>query len=275
MARKRYIKSKKAKPKHALLKKIARSKVFLIAASALGIAILLIGFFAFSPIFQIQNIHIDGAQSVLSDDLLRIAQQKIGRSFGAMQINNIFWADLSSVAHAMALSNPKIASVAISRKLPHSLSIQVVERYPAGIWCRQDGQCFFLDTEGIAYENTERDVGRLIVEDADEALPVRLGAQAIAKDRLDILLIVYRQLQQVFVLHEEHLGIEKIVLKNSSKGDIHTTEGWSVYMDLYEKVDWQIEKLVLVLKEQIPQKKRSQLEYIDLRFGDQAYVKYK
>ena len=51
------------------------------------------------------------------------------------------------------------------------------------------------------------------------------------------------------------------------------TEGWEIYFTQEEDRSWQETKLREVLEKQIPPEKRSRLQYIDVRFGNQAYVK--
>ncbi|MBI2452767.1 MAG: hypothetical protein HYV55_00870 [Parcubacteria group bacterium] len=53
----------------------------------------------------------------------------------------------------------------------------------------------------------------------------------------------------------------------------HMTEGWEIYFTHEEDRSWQETKLKEVLEKQIPQEKRSRLQYIDVRFGNQAYIK--
>ena len=60
------------------------------------------------------------------------------------------------------------------------------------------------------------------------------------------------------------------------RGEIQgiTKEGWNILLDIKEDMGWQQIKLQIVLEQKIPLEKRGELEYIDLRFGDQAYIKY-
>ena len=46
-------------------------------------------------------------------------------------------------------------------------------------------------------------------------------------------------------------------------------------MNPQERVEWQLTKLEVNLKEEIPPESRKNLEYIELRFGNFAPYKYK
>ena len=64
-------------------------------------------------------------------------------------------------------------------------------------------------------------------------------------------------------------------MENSGKVIVRFSEGWDSYIDPREDMTWQKTKLVEVLEKQIPLEKRTNVEYIDVRFGDQAYFKYR
>ena len=67
-----------------------------------------------------------------------------------------------------------------------------------------------------------------------------------------------------------------IAFEIGERGEVQgvTKEGWRILLDLKENMEWQQTKLQLVLEQKIPLEKRGELQYIDLRFGDQAYIKY-
>ena len=54
-----------------------------------------------------------------------------------------------------------------------------------------------------------------------------------------------------------------------------TSEGWNVYLNTQKDLDWQLTKLGVVFERELSVDKRARLEYVDVRFGDQAYLKYK
>lgn len=58
---------------------------------------------------------------------------------------------------------------------------------------------------------------------------------------------------------------------SEEKIDVRTAEGWAIYFNLKENLNWQITKLAAVLEKRIPQGKRENLKYIDLRF-EKVYI---
>ena len=51
-------------------------------------------------------------------------------------------------------------------------------------------------------------------------------------------------------------------------------EGWDIYLNMQKDIEWQITKIETVFLEELSQEKRENLLYIDVRFGDQVYLKY-
>ena len=62
------------------------------------------------------------------------------------------------------------------------------------------------------------------------------------------------------------------MLVSNSRFNAKTQEGWEIYFNPKENLDWQLTELALVLKQKIPPDERKNLEYIDLRFN-KVYIK--
>ena len=74
-------------------------------------------------------------------------------------------------------------------------------------------------------------------------------------------------------LKELKIGIDLAEIVNQQRVNIRTLEGWEVYFNLEDGVSQQIFNLDIVLKEKISPEERENLEYVDLRFGNQIYYK--
>jgi hypothetical protein len=62
-----------------------------------------------------------------------------------------------------------------------------------------------------------------------------------------------------------------------SEEELHfqTQDNWEIFINPQKDIDWQLTKLKEALEEAIPKEKVKNLEYIDLRFGNFAFPKYK
>jgi hypothetical protein len=97
----------------------------------------------------------------------------------------------------------------------------------------------------------------------------KLGEQMIGRDYLEKIFKI-----QKFFQEELKIEIEEFVFFEQ-RLNLKTKEGWEIYFDPREDINWQLTKLNLVLKEEILPEKRRNLEYIELRFGDLATYKYR
>ena len=114
-------------------------------------------------------------------------------------------------------------------------------------------------------------------ESADDAVFYSQGTADLGKEIMSVsLLNSLLEFQRVFREAGEsaQLAITSFEVKNAGQVEAQMKEGWRVFLDTKESMEWQQTKLELLLQEKIPLKNRGELEYIDLRFGDQAYVKY-
>lgn len=95
----------------------------------------------------------------------------------------------------------------------------------------------------------------------------KLGERIIEKEKLSQILEIQSGLRD---LKNEIVLVEVV---NSQRINVKTFEGWQVYFNSQNNISEQIFNLNLVLKEKISPEKRRNLEYIDLRFGNQVYYK--
>jgi hypothetical protein len=266
---KRYKTQRRVKPKHSKLKKIAGNRFFWVGIAACLVCIgILYGIFL-TPFFQIKHIGIEGNQKVDSDNI---------RSFVAERMNHLFLADAAAVGEELQSAYPEIELVIVDKTFPDKVEVVVKERSGTALWCqtrsftveieekgkaRSFRQCFALDRNGIIFEEKEPE-GEVIVSDGGSN--VNLGEQVIAPELLASILAFQRELGDP--------QITALSIVSEDRVNAEVSEGWEIYINPQEDMDWQATKVKLVLQEEIPPEKRPRLEYIDLRFGDQAYIKY-
>ena len=69
------------------------------------------------------------------------------------------------------------------------------------------------------------------------------------------------------------IQIELAEIVSDRRLNIKTSEGWEIYFNLQEDIDWQLTELALILKEKISPEKRGEIKYIDLRF-EKVFIQY-
>ena len=125
-----------------------------------------------------------------------------------------------------------------------------------------------MDKDGFAFKKAESSPEDIIVDGQERSMDLK--ETVLEKDVLDAIVSFAKEAKRRSIFLQDGLSFEIM-----SENQIHarTGEGWSVYFTHTEDLSWQITKLQTVLENKIPLERRKKLEYIDVRFGDQAYFK--
>lgn len=249
-------------------KSIFKSFYFWLSILFLVTTISAIYFLFFSPFFQTREILIFGEKRVDKEALKQLVERKLKKIFWLFETKSIFLVNLKEIEKEILAKFPQIWEIKFKRKYPQSLYLLIKEREEKAIFC-QRGNCFLMDGEGIVFESEVDNPQLLRIEDLALKEEIVLGKKIIEKELLLKILDVEKKLKNLGI------GLEKVLILSQDYLRFRTTEGWEIFIDPQTDIDWQITKLDFSLKEAIPKEKRKNLEYIDLRFGNFAYPKYK
>lgn len=251
--------------------------------SVLAVIILggLIYLFFLADFFQVKEVNINGNQKIASEDINRIVNGEVNKKLLLFNTKSIFITRSQGIIKSILNDYPVVESVKVRKDLPSSIAIEIKERLPIAIFCKdQSGNCFYIDKSGMVFEqkNIADSNGVLIIEPKNEIKDMNIGQAIMSEEKTNTILKIVGEIQDKF-----HIPVSKVVMENSSDGllendsllDIETKEGWKIQFDLANNVDWQLIKLNAVLEKQIPAEKRGDLEYIDLKIGNFAPYKYK
>lgn len=221
----------------------------------------------FSPLLGVKEIEILGNEKVKEEDIRKIVEEKIFRKLVFLTFENIFLLDFKATEKEILENFPQVGKASFLRKLPSKIVLKIEERKRIGVFYQKETP-FFIDREGIIFEEVdkEKDSGLLIKSERSD---FNLGERVIEKESLEKILKIQRALKVL------KIEIEDFFVPAEERVNVKTVEGWQIYFDLSEDLDWQITKLKLALEEKIPPEKRDELEYIDLRFGNMVYPKYR
>ena len=246
---------------------------------------LVVGFFSaglylfyFSPYFQLEKVEVRNAKMVSVDDLKKAISEKYHFSI------NLFGKEISSNSILLPVFNsasilksfPQVEKLSFSRDFPNILTLEVKEREPFAVWCKdwdQKQDCFWVDKTGFSfrpYNPADQDSpgDPLIVEEKESVETMLLGTKMEKKDFIAWSNDLKEELNgqpEVEKILKFSVFTDKLVLK--------TQKGFEIYFDPQGDLDWQAQKLKAVLKEKISNQKIKVSEYIDLRFGNQAVIK--
>ena len=127
-----------------------------------------------------------------------------------------------------------------------------------------------MDKDGFAFKKAESSPEDIIVDGQERSMDLK--ETVLEKDVLDAIVSFAKEAKRRSIFSKDGLSFE---IMSESQIHARTGEGWSVYFTHTEGLSWQMTKLQTVLENKIPFEKRKKLEYIDVRFGDQAYFKYR
>jgi len=264
------LKPYRIKRKKSILK-IFKSRVFW-----LGVLVLLAfcGIFyliSFSSFFQIKEIKIMGNQKISSETLENSIKKEIVRKIVFYNSKSIFLAQLNKIRKNLLKEYPQAARADLKRIFPDKISLKIQERKPIAIFCPAESgteKCFLLDREGIIFEPAENNFSGLpkIVGNIGS---LNLGEKALESNYLEYILEIKEKLAE-----NQKIEIKEFI-PSEKKLTVITFDGWQIFFDPRGNVPDQILNLNLILNEKIPPEERGNLEYIDLRFGNKVYRKFR
>lgn len=224
-------------------------------------------FLFFAQYFQIDRVVVSNAKRVNKEDLQFLVESHLEKKVMFLSTKSIFLINKGELKRDAFSIFPQIADIEVTRSLPRTLNVIIIERLERATFCFED-DCFLLDIEGVVFEPVVSGATDL-VEIHDELKSGRLGEKVIEKELLEKILRV-----KDVLLENIKIKANKVFVF-PQYFSIETADGWLIHFNPAEDLDWQITKLNAVLEEKIPKEDRGYLEYIDLRFGNFAPYKYK
>jgi cell division septal protein FtsQ len=213
--------------------------------------------FFFSDLFKVKEIEILGSNKIQLEDFDKFLKSKI-------ENKNIFLEKLQPIKNELLKNFPQVFLVEVERKFPSKLIFKISERKEVANFC-QNETCYLIDREGIVF-GVGREESLLKIEKAKLDEEIKPGKSIIEREILTKILEISKRID---------FEIESVLIV--SEDDLHfkTKQGWEIIIDPEKDIDWQLTKLKVAIENAIPKEKMNDLEYIDLRFGNFAYPKYK
>src|SRR3989338_186144 len=232
-----------------------------------------------SNFFEVKSIEISGHEKISPEEIIRTLEEKIEHKIVFFESKSVFLFRSSDLIKAISKKYPGIEKTTIKRRFPSGLTVEIKERQPAALFCQND-QCLYVDKNGVIFqeENVEN-AGKLLILRPENAITdIFLGKVVINKEQFDLLIKITDAISGNLQIPTKELLIQnesQNITEDIDRSKVKTQEGWDIYFDLKNNVDWQIIKLSSVLEKEIPQEKRGDLEYVDLRIGNFAPYKYR
>lgn len=213
------------------------------------------------PWLRIRDIEINGAEE--NEKIARdfIKENLSGRIFLFFPADNIFLIDERGLIQEIknkfpAIKNADLMTNFFSRKIKANIKNRQIFAFT----CAEE-RCFYLDEEGVLFKQAPIVSGGILLE------VIASSSKQLEGDFYKISFLA-RKIEEN--LKED--GLNKIILKDENSFELVFVSGLKIISDLETSSEKILRNLNIVLKNI---KDRKSLEYIDLRFGNKAYYKFK
>ena len=246
-------------------RQVLKSRFFWFSILFLIIFGVIFYFFVLSDFFRIKKIIITGEQKVSAENLKSVVESGLGRKILFFGTKNIFFVNLNKIRENILKKFPQIEKIEVKRGFPDALNLVIIERKEVGIFCR-DINCFLLDLEGVIFEPVSVESPLLKFQNQALAEELDLGKRVIDKGIMDSISKIGSKLRE-----DLKILIGEVSIVSGENIHVKTSEGWEIYFNPEKDLDWQVTELAAILENRIPDEKRKNLKYIDLRF-DKVYI---
>ncbi len=231
------------------------------------------------PYFKIKRTEFSGLVALDRQELEQKTLSLLeGKYLKLLPKDFYFLVSTDKLARELKKEYPRIENIEISRHLPDSLSFKIKERELFGILCglpdssdTERQKCFFLDKTGFAYEESPSSKGSLLLTINTDALLQDIGVQIIDRGLVEKFESVSRE--SLSLVGSAVIGYE-IFSKLPEEFRAVSAGGYKLYLNKNDDFSKVFKVLKVVLDKEIGDK-QPQLEYIDLRFGNKVFYKFK
>jgi hypothetical protein len=261
----------------------------LIFMLGLGLAIAFLSYLSRIDRLNIDAIEITGNKIIETEEIKEVVEKEIlGYYIWVFPKSNIFLYPKNHIQKTLNQRFKRLRNIAFSMRDRKILEISVTERVPKYTWCgttlpesnTDNGICYFLDETGYIFDEAPYFSGEVYFKLYG---PVNLADDSPAGSYFssDIFqkLISFKEIL-------ENLELKPMALYVQEKGDAKmylSSVASSVDPEIIFKKDADFEKIAENLEAALTteplqtdfKKKYSTLQYIDLRFGNKVYYKFK
>jgi cell division septal protein FtsQ len=273
------------KPSILKPKKIQQRKHFLLGLKILLLIlgfVFLVGFISWLTSLRqvtISSISVSGNSAVATEDIEKVTSEQMkGDYFNIFSKANTFLFSKTAILNAVKNSSYWIKDVSLKRKGLTALSIAVTERTPVAAWCddksQDDAKCYLMDDSGFVFAKAPDFSGNAYIRFyGNFATSTAIGTQYIDKKDFDQILTMIKFLPSLSL---EPSGVE---MGDNQEYTISLKTGSRILLDTHDPVDKVISNIQTIMSErQFMDSQKlgfANLEYLDLRFGNKIYYKFK
>lgn len=247
-----------------------RRAIRLILFFIFGAGIILSGavYAFYLPKFRIKDIDVPKLKTLSQDGIKMVSKEILSaKLIGLLPADNILLVPVEKIKAELKSRFLRIKEVNISRHWPDILKMDILERFTWGVYC-QKNNCYLSDDEGFLFALAPEFEGNLLLKLYDERLSIgQFASGDFILNQKNFTLISEFQNE----LEKAGKHVFKIILKNDWQE--FYLRNWKIILDFEMNKETATKNLFLALAEIGNLENR--LDYIDLRFGDKIFYKFK
>lgn len=224
----------------------------------------------YSPLFRLSKIAVSGATV---SDPVRIqataAQLLAGYEYLVVPKDYFLSANLAGVKNSLLASFPNLLSVDVKKSFS-KLTIEVSERQPTYRLIIGD-KSYLLDQAGVGLRDAAAGEGDALIALKQDDAVFTAGKRIIDANWIKAAFDLHKYFATQIGIRDQ---LYRFDLKNEDIETV-TTEGWYAVVDPLMDVNEQLKSLSSALLGKFNSAERKKLLYIDIRFGDKIYYKWK
>lgn len=225
---------------------------------------------------RLKKVEVYGASLINTADVANEVKEELsGKAWLFFPKNNFFMISAAGLRDNLLNKFNQASEIKVAKKFPSGIAVTLEERMLWGMYCiraeagAEPRTCFYVDTRGIAYEDVSSVEGSLL-----PVIYAYRGAAQGAKVADEGLLDFFAKAKGAAAGIQADLL--SLTLSTSTPEDVHLnfSEGWRVLVSRSRPPEEWAALLKTVLEKEVGVR-RGQLDYVDLRFGNKVFYKFK
>jgi cell division septal protein FtsQ len=255
-------------------KRLSRKRFFLrsllvVIAFFLTFGVLIFAAFSVEK-FKITGVSIVGQKEIDPEIVKNEVDRLLFKKYlGLVPCDRVFTFPRKAVEANIMEGLKKLESAVVEIGFDRKIRVKITERQPVAIVCAgNSGECMFLDKTGYIYDEAPYFSDGVFVKFEDG----RDKKASIGEFLFDASELV-RFFNFLNILSGQY-NINKVGIKNDVVYEFHVDEGWYLVLDARDNWNESYANF-LSSSDEILNDDRKELEYIDLRFGNKVFFKWK
>lgn len=229
--------------------------------------------FSTSSVITITEIKVSGTKVLDQKKVTEIAQTGLKEKYlYFVSRNNTFLYPRAKIKEDIMNAEKRVREVNIAVESNNVLHIELSERKPFALWCKEvkdmADDCYFLDADGFIFAKAPNFYGKVFFKYYD----VLGDGDPVGKTYMDG---AHLKVVQNFARDVSELGLVPFGLKVRSLGeyDFVLEKGGRIMFSDKDSFDQTLANLETLIGSQPALKDQSNIEFIDLRFGNKLFYK--